>query len=109
MPSLRAAALRSLFISAVLALVACSPMRPAGPAPMVDAIGTPPTSSIYIGNSFFYFNNGINSHMGPLIAAGMPGFRHRSTMVTISGSGADWHDVESYFRPNAMGRYSFDA
>jgi hypothetical protein len=39
----------------------------------------------------------------------MPGFRHRSTMVTISGSGADWHDVESYFRPNAMGKYSFDA
>ena len=29
--------------------------------------------------------------------------------MTISGSGADWHDVASYFRPNAVGRYSFDA
>ena len=29
-------------------------------------------------------------------------------MVTIGGSGFDWHDVESYFRPNAVGSYSFD-
>ena len=109
MPALPAAALRALMLSTALALAACAPMKPMRPAPAVDAIGVAPTSSIYIGSSFFYFNNGITSHMGPLIAAGMPGFRHRSTMVTISGSGADWHDVESYFRPNAVGRYSFDA
>ena len=29
------------------------------------------------------------------------------TSVTISGSGMDWHDMESYFRPNGIGRYSF--
>ncbi len=29
-------------------------------------------------------------------------------MITISGSGLDWHDIDSYFRPNAVGRYSFD-
>jgi hypothetical protein len=29
-------------------------------------------------------------------------------MVTIGGSGFDWHDVESYFRPNAIGSYEFD-
>ena len=33
---------------------------------------------------------------------------YRATSVTISGSGFDWHDVESYFRPNAIGNYSFD-
>ena len=33
---------------------------------------------------------------------------YRATMVTIGGSGFDWHDVESYFRPNAIGSYSFD-
>ena len=48
-------------------------------------------------------------HVGNVIAAGMPGFRHRATSVTISGSGFDWHDVNSYFRPNAIGGYSFDA
>ena len=34
---------------------------------------------------------------------------YRGTSVTISGSGIDWHDVASYFRPNAIGNYSFDA
>ena len=31
----------------------------------------------------------------------------RGTSITISGSGIEWHDLESYFRPNAVGRYSF--
>ena len=32
----------------------------------------------------------------------------RSTDITISGSSLQWHDVESYFRPNAVGAFSFD-
>jgi hypothetical protein len=32
----------------------------------------------------------------------------RSTSVTVGGSGLDWHDVDSYFRRIAFGRYSFD-
>ena len=27
--------------------------------------------------------------------------------MTISGSGIDWHDMESYFRPDGIGKYSF--
>jgi hypothetical protein len=34
--------------------------------------------------------------------------RYSGVSVTISGSGFDWHDVGSYFRPDAIGRYSFD-
>jgi hypothetical protein len=76
----------------------------------VFAVGTArPTSAIYIGNSFFYYNNGLSGHVGALLRAADPGGRLRSTSVTISGSGFDWHDVESYFRPNGLGRYSFDA
>ena len=33
--------------------------------------------------------------------------RYRATSVTISGSGFDWHDMESYFRPDGIGKYSF--
>jgi hypothetical protein len=29
-------------------------------------------------------------------------------MATIGGSGLDWHDVDSYFRPDAVGSYVFD-
>lgn len=110
MPRLLLAAARGLLVSALLALGACSHTPLNAPAvAMAEAPAGPPASAIYIGNSFFYFNNGITSHISPLIAAGMPGFKHRSTMVTISGSGADWHDVDSYFRPNAVGKYSFTA
>jgi hypothetical protein len=67
-----------------------------------------PHSAIYIGNSFFYYNNSLHNHVASLIRAADPKYRFRSTSVTISGSGSDWHDVGSYFRPNAIGRYSFD-
>jgi hypothetical protein len=109
-PAFSSTLARGLLAAALLALAGCGSMAPmASPAPMKPLIapGTPPSSAIYIGNSFFYFNNGIISHMAPLIAAGTPGFRHRHTMLTISGSGLDWHDVESYFRPNALAKYSF--
>ena len=57
--------------------------------PAVTSLGPDfPKTAIFIGNSFFYFNNGITSHINPLIAAGMPGYKHRSTMITISGSGS---------------------
>jgi hypothetical protein len=68
-----------------------------------------PKSVAFIGNSFFYFNNGIISNFGPMVAEGMNGAPLRQSMITISGSGFDWHDVDSYFRPNAIGKYSFDA
>ena len=68
-----------------------------------------PASAIYIGNSFFYYNNGMSGHVARLLAAADPQYKFRSTLVTIGGSGFDWHDVDSYFRPNAVGSYSFDA
>jgi len=68
-----------------------------------------PASGIYIGNSFFYYNNGLPGHVNRLLAAADPQYRFRNTLAAISGSGWDWHDVESYFRPNAVGSYSFDA
>ena len=68
-----------------------------------------PKSAAFIGNSFFYFNNGIISNLAPMVAEGMKGSPWRQSMITISGSGFDWHDVDSYFRPNAIGKYSFDA
>ncbi|RYF68362.1 MAG: hypothetical protein EOO22_17865 [Comamonadaceae bacterium] len=100
---------RAAAAAATLLLAGCASLPMPDTAKPQLAPGTPPASAIYIGNSFFYFNNGIVSHMAPLIAAGTPGFRHRQSMVTISGSGFDWHDVESYFRPNAIGKYSFTA
>ena len=76
--------------------------------PAVTALsGAAPASAIFIGNSFFYYNNSLHNHVGRLISAG--GGKMSGVSVTISGSGIDWHDVDSYFRPNGIGKYSFDA
>ncbi len=63
-------------------------------------------SMLWVGNSFFYYNNSMHGHVTQLMnAAGLRG--HRSTSATISGSGINWHDVEAHFKPNAVGSYSF--
>ena len=79
--------------------------------PRVTTLGPNfPKSALFIGNSFFYYNNGMGGHVSLLEKAADPDHKleYRNTAVTIGGSGFDWHDVESYFRPNAIGSYSFD-
>ncbi len=91
---------------AVVPKVALAQVKPA-----VTTLGPDfPKSEIFIGNSFFYYNNGMPGHVSQLEKAADPDHKqdYRTTMVTIGGSGFDWHDVESYFRPNAIGSYSFD-
>ena len=72
-----------------------------------DIGGGPPKSILWVGNSFFYYNNSMHNYVSNLMRAADPKSVPRSTSVTISGSGLDWHDVESYFRPNGIGAYSF--
>ncbi|HKU07376.1 MAG TPA: hypothetical protein VJR30_15005 [Bradyrhizobium sp.] len=80
--------------------------------PSVTSLGPDfPKTTIFIGNSFFYYNNSMHSHVLAMQRAADPAGQgaYRATSVTISGSGIDWHDVESYLRPKAIGNYSFDA
>ncbi|MEN9559444.1 MAG: hypothetical protein RLZZ502_655 [Pseudomonadota bacterium] len=65
----------------------------------------PPQSVLWVGNSFFYYNNSLHGHVANLARAGDK--RIRGVSATISGSGLDWHDVGSYLRPEGIGRYSF--
>jgi hypothetical protein len=72
------------------------------PAPQVS---TEIKSLLWVGNSFFYYNNSMHGHVGQLLTVG--GARGmRATSLTISGSGINWHDVEAYFNPG-MASYSF--
>ena len=92
----------------MLALAAL--LLPAGPAaaqtaPKRTDLGTAPESILWVGNSFFYYNNSLHGHFRNLVAAG--GGRTRGISVTISGSGLDWHDMASLLRPDGLGRYSF--
>lgn len=66
-----------------------------------------PASMIWIGNSFFYYNNSMHGHFTQLLRAADPKLTMRQSSVTISGSGFGWHDLDAYFKPNAIGMYSF--
>lgn len=73
------------------------------------ASDNPPRSILYVGNSFMYYNNSLHGMTNRLVN-GIPNNKaasHRSTSLTISGSGIDWHDLDSYLRPDGLGRYSF--
>jgi uncharacterized protein DUF4886 len=99
----KAAALFSL-----LCMISLSNAVPAQTKPKrTDVGGAPPQSLLWVGNSFFYYNNSMHSHVGSLIRAADPQSRPRAVSVTISGSGIDWHDMESYLRPHGIGKYSF--
>ena len=82
----------------------------AATAPAVRAgTANPPRSILYVGNSFMYYNNSLHN-ITSQIARGSSdpkASQHRATSLTISGSGIDWHDLESYLRPDGLGRYSF--
>jgi hypothetical protein len=97
---------------AAAGVIAAAPMAAqAQIKPAVTSLGPNfPKSEIFVGNSFFYYNNGMPGHLSQLEKAADPDHRqdYHATMVTIGGSGLDWHDVESYFRPNAIGSYTFD-
>jgi hypothetical protein len=71
--------------------------------------GDPPKSILWVGNSFYYYNNSMHNYLGRMVRASEPKMTLRTTSVTISGSGLDWHDMDSYFRPNGIGKYSFVA
>src|SRR5690349_23375680 len=68
--------------------------------PKVTRLGENPSYTLFVGNSLFFYNNGIHTHLRPLVLQAEPRIVSRSgaVMVGMSGSGLDWHDVESYFK-----------
>lgn len=75
-----------------------------------QAVRTEPKSFLLVGNSFFYYNNGMGSVFSNFAKAAdeAEAARYRVTMATISGSGLNWHDVDAYLRPGGgMASYSF--
>ncbi len=69
-----------------------------------------PKAALFVGNSFFYYNNGMPGHLTFMERAVDPANKaaYRNTMATIGGSGLDWHDMDNLLRPGGLGAYSFD-
>lgn len=97
-------------IALAIAALFCAATATAQTAPKIKNTGYEQTrTSLFVGNSFYYYNDSMHTKMLGLINAADPQNRsqYRSTSITISGSGFNWHDMESYFRPGAVASYSF--
>lgn len=67
-----------------------------------------PSSILFVGNSYFGFNNGVGWHVAQMHRSTGAARPLRSTSALITGASLAWHDVEGYFRPGAIGSYVFD-
>ena len=103
-PSIRkAAAFVCLLVLTSLSTQLAAQTRPT----RTDAGPEPIRSILWVGNSFFYYNNSMHGHYNELARAAEPDGKHRGVSVTISGSGLDWHDMASLLRADGIGKYSF--
>src|SRR6266566_3290930 len=78
--------------TAALAQTEPDATRPVVTRPVVTSLGPDfPKTEIFIGNSFFYYNNGMPGHVTLLEKAVDPEHKqdYGATMVTIGGSGFD--------------------
>src|SRR4030095_10452188 len=62
-------------------------------------LGQVPESVLWVGNSFFYYNNSMHGHLAPPGETGGPGARGPRAFLTDKGFGLGWHDMESLLRP----------
>jgi len=103
-----------LFTRAMLAMclaVAAGLNAQAQTKPKISSLGPDfPKAALFVGNSFFYYNNGMPGHLSFMERAAYPENKaaYRNTMATIGGSGLDWHDMDNLLRPGGLGAYSFD-
>lgn len=67
----------------------------------------PAISALWVGNSYFYSNNSMHSHVEALSQAG--GLAYQAISATVSGASIDWHDLHSHLQPGRLGTLRFDA
>ncbi len=73
-------------------------------APEVTSLANPaPKTGLFVGNSFTYYNCGVNDYVRGLTKAGRQKWTAR--MITISGGALAFHPVEFYVSPHERDPY----
>lgn len=91
-------------IAASIAAIGCAYAADYTVKPAVTSLKSAPQKVLLVGNSFMYYNCGVNGYLSGITKA--KGTKLSATMATIGGAGLDWHDVKSYLRPNGLSSYS---
>src|SRR5260370_16766522 len=79
--------------------------KPVVTRPIVTSLGPDfPKTEIFIGNSFFYYNNGMPGHVSLLEKAAAPHHNHDypTTMLTIRCPHSHSHHVDIHLLPNPI-------
>ena len=96
-------ALRPLLLAAALALPSAHALAaaPAVKAPPVDT----PTHVLFVGNSYFYYNDSLHNHVRRMVDAAKPGFYDKAKFksATIGGATLDHHPIEHLTTPGKIG------
>src|SRR5256885_5168967 len=68
-----------------------------------------PKAALFVGNSFFYYNNGMPGHLSFMERAADPENKtaYRNTMATIGGSRLHLHCIDQPLRPGGPRPPSF--
>ena len=72
--------------------------------PKVTQLPNVPSRVLLVGNSFMYYNCGVNGYISGISKP--LGIKMKTTMATIGGAGLDWHLVKTYLRKDGLASYS---
>lgn len=75
--------------------------------PKVAKLPVAPKSVLFVGNSYFYYNNSLHDHVLNLLRSADPTRTYTATSATISGASLTMHDVDRLL--SAHRRREFDA
>ena len=75
--------------------------------PKVTALNDAPRNILFVGNSYFYYNNSLHNHVLNLLRSADPANTYTATSATISGAPLSLHDVDALLSSHK--RKEFDA
>ena len=65
-------------------------------------------SVMYVGNSFFYYNNSLHNHVSSIVKNHSSDKTLRQRSITINGSSLSWHPINAYLENKNIGSFTID-
>lgn len=98
--------IKMLVVAAAL-VVTAGAMASAQIKPKITALNDVPRNLLFVGNSYFYYNNSLHNHVLNLLRNADPANTYAATSATISGAPLSLHDVDALLSSHK--RKEFDA
>ncbi len=65
-------------------------------------------SIMYVGNSFFYYNNSLHNNVSSIVKNHSSNKTLRQRSITINGSSLSWHPLDAYLSNKNIGSFTID-